>query len=126
MTTSEIDDSPIISLPLDDDGLANCKKRVERLRHTNSVLYRDLENAGAEVTFVIAMLETYFEALVDMGALREDQHAVMQLIWEERWNKRLTEMKAELQRLIDKARVERRLQVPGRQNGQQQLIIPGT
>jgi len=125
--TSTDEMSPTVCLPLDEEGLANAKKRVERLRHTNSVLVRNMENAGAGIDFQAGMIETYFEALVEIGALREDQYVVMKLIWEERFNKQLTTMKGQLEKAIEQARMRAKLAVPGRQNGQQQqLIIPGT
>jgi len=119
--------SPVISLPMDDEDKANCKKRVERLRHTNSVLLNELANRGGAVDFQVGMIHTMFEGLVEIGALREDQWLAIQLIWEERFNGQLTHMKGQLEEAIRTARNQARLITPpGSKNGHQQLIIPGS
>jgi len=113
-------------LPIEDPkDLANLKKRIERLRHTNSVLMREMEQRGAGVDFQTGMLLTFFEGLVEIGALREDQWLTIQMIWEERFNKQITTMKGQLEKAIEQARTRARLAVPGRDQHAGQLIIPG-
>lgn len=119
--------SPTISLPITDpEDLANAQKRVERLRKANSVLIQEFATQGAPIDFQVGMIHTMFEGLVEIGALREDQWLVIQMIWEERFNRQLTAMKGQFRAAVEQARVKARLAVPGRQNGAQQLIIPGT
>lgn len=113
-----------ISLPMADDEKVNCKKRIDRMRHTNSVLLNELASKGGQVDFQVGMIHNMFESLVEIGALEEDQWLAIQLIWEERFNEQLTHMRGQMQEAIDLARRQARLVTPGAKPGG--LILPGT
>lgn len=117
--------SDMLTLPMDDSEKEKCKGRIERLRHTNTVLLTELQSVGAGVDYTVGMIHTMFESLVEIGALEEDQWLTLQLIWEERFNSQLTAMKGQVQKAISQAETRARLGVAGA--GQPpKLIIPNT
>jgi len=114
-------------LPIEDPKeLASLKKKVEVLRHRNSVLIQEFTNRGAPLDFQVGMIHTMFEGLVEIGALREDQWLAIQMIWEERFNKQITHMKGQLEEALRVARNRARLVTPTGKPVGQQLIIPGS
>lgn len=100
-----------ITLP---DSSEAIQARVDKLRHTNSVILKELSQLGAGVDFFGAMVTTYFETMVALELITEDQWLDMQLTWEQRFNTHLTQMQARVQDAVEKQAVRQRLIVPGR------------
>lgn len=88
--------------------------RVNKLRHANAVIMQELSNVGAGVEFTVGMVSTYFETMVALEIITEDQWLDMQLTWEQRFNKQLTAMQAKVRETIERQQVRQRLIVPGR------------
>jgi hypothetical protein len=112
-----------INLPMSEEDRAQVTKRIDRLRTNNTVILGDMQNRGAQVDFMVGMIHTYFEALVDIGALEQDQWLALQLIWEERFNDQLTTTKRQFEGMVEQARNRAKLAVASAQPGK--LILPG-
>lgn len=100
-----------ITLP---DSSEAIQARVDRLRHANTVIMADLAKVGAGVDFMVGMVHTYFETMVALEIITEDQWLDMQLTWEQRFNNQLTQMQARVREAVEKQQVRSRLVIPGR------------
>jgi hypothetical protein len=96
------------------DTTDSVKAQVDRLRHANTVIMHELSKVGAGVDFVVGMVNTYFETMVALEIITEDQWLDMQLTWEQRFNKQLTQMQAQVRDTIERQQVRQRLVIPGR------------
>jgi hypothetical protein len=116
----------VLELPFDEAAKQHTLEQIDRLRLANATHLRDIEQMGSGVEFAIGMISTFFETMVELGKLTEDEWLAIQLSWEERFNHQLSQMKAQLLAAIEKERARQTLSrgilTPG---GGQKLIVPG-
>lgn len=124
MTDDQNKSGETITLPFSAAAKMHTQSEITRLRQANFVHLQEIQSTGASVDLGSMMVTAYFEGMVELGLLTEDEHLALQLMWEERFAHQLKQMKAQIEKMIEQAQARQRLAALGRPHSG--LIVPGT
>jgi len=117
---------PTASVPTNGAEREDMRIALDKLSAKNSQLLQAARQMGAQPDFSAAMLDSYFEALVALGKITEDDYLAIQYVWEQRFHNTLKDNVERLREMRSKQQAAQAAVAGGIVTpGQRKLIVPG-